>query len=528
MNDANYSGEWDNGIAYDAIVVGSGMAGLAAANNLVHKGLKVLLVEQYAIPGGCTTNFRRGDYEFDIANHFPSGFEPGGLISFELDQIDAGHIHQIQKKSVSVRFQTKFGAQTFSIGSSSEIKSKLIEWYPKEKLGIIEYYRLMETIGPLVHLLKPGVSFQKLKAFIRSVPGILELLKVSGKSAEDILHELFQDPCLREISEGMLEAYSLSPKDADARFFLLISAIVMEGYKTEPLVSIPVGGTGKFAISLLKLFKDRGGHFKNNHLVTKIEYENGRAVGVQGLIRGKVPFSARARSIVYCGDVGRLFNKLSPAEIFSHRYRSRIDSLTPGAPQYFLYLGLNSNLKAAGFKEYIIRGVDDSYPRLFTDTDCSKSRFSAGLSIQSNLYEELAPTGKSTIVFSIPGVRGVFEQSLDSDGTRGSRYYGLKAQAENAMLNIVASLLKLPIEYLKSVVDVAELSTSVTISRYTLNEGGACTGWYPSADSKTNIGEKTSVQNLFLGGHWTGFQSGGISLAFSSGVRASKLALKQL
>ena len=38
--------------SYDAIIIGSGMAGLMAGNALVQRSCRVLLLERHAIPGG--------------------------------------------------------------------------------------------------------------------------------------------------------------------------------------------------------------------------------------------------------------------------------------------------------------------------------------------------------------------------------------------------------------------------------------------------------------------------------------------
>lgn len=63
---------------YDVIVVGSGLAGMTAANKLARNGRKVLLLEAHNKLGGLATWFRRkkGDHIFDVSLH---GF-PGGMI----------------------------------------------------------------------------------------------------------------------------------------------------------------------------------------------------------------------------------------------------------------------------------------------------------------------------------------------------------------------------------------------------------------------------------------------------------------
>lgn len=68
--DARYSD------AYDIIVVGSGLAGMTAANVLARDGQKVLLVERHYKLGGLATWFWRGKHQhiFDISLHgFPVG-----------------------------------------------------------------------------------------------------------------------------------------------------------------------------------------------------------------------------------------------------------------------------------------------------------------------------------------------------------------------------------------------------------------------------------------------------------------------
>lgn len=63
---------------YDAVVIGSGTGGLSAALTLATAGKKTLIVEKHNIPGGCSTSFVRGRFEFDASLHEYCGIgEPG-------------------------------------------------------------------------------------------------------------------------------------------------------------------------------------------------------------------------------------------------------------------------------------------------------------------------------------------------------------------------------------------------------------------------------------------------------------------
>jgi len=64
---------------YDVIVVGAGNGGLTTAALLAKRGLKVLVVEQHYIPGGCVTAIRRHDTAMDVGAAILFGWGTEGL-----------------------------------------------------------------------------------------------------------------------------------------------------------------------------------------------------------------------------------------------------------------------------------------------------------------------------------------------------------------------------------------------------------------------------------------------------------------
>ncbi|MCK6544783.1 NAD(P)/FAD-dependent oxidoreductase [Myxococcota bacterium] len=65
----------------DAVVVGAGFGGLAAALTLAERGADVVLLEKLDYPGGCASTFRRGGYRFEAGATLFSGFAPGQLFA---------------------------------------------------------------------------------------------------------------------------------------------------------------------------------------------------------------------------------------------------------------------------------------------------------------------------------------------------------------------------------------------------------------------------------------------------------------
>lgn len=54
---------------YDCVVIGAGTGGLSAALAMAVNKKKVLLIEQHNLPGGCSSSFIRGRFEFDASLH---------------------------------------------------------------------------------------------------------------------------------------------------------------------------------------------------------------------------------------------------------------------------------------------------------------------------------------------------------------------------------------------------------------------------------------------------------------------------
>jgi len=62
---------------YDVIIIGSGGGGMAAAARLSLEGKKVLVIERNDKIGGYMTNFKKGDYFFEVSMHSMDGFNEG-------------------------------------------------------------------------------------------------------------------------------------------------------------------------------------------------------------------------------------------------------------------------------------------------------------------------------------------------------------------------------------------------------------------------------------------------------------------
>lgn len=71
---------------FDAVVIGAGFGGLAAALRLGELGRRVCLLETLNYPGGCASTFRRAGYRFEAGATLFSGFGEGQLFRSLIDR----------------------------------------------------------------------------------------------------------------------------------------------------------------------------------------------------------------------------------------------------------------------------------------------------------------------------------------------------------------------------------------------------------------------------------------------------------
>ena len=73
---------------YDAVIIGAGISGLVCGCYLAKAGMKVLIVEKNAKPGGYCTSFTRGEFQFDACVHSLGSLREGGNIRTILKELD--------------------------------------------------------------------------------------------------------------------------------------------------------------------------------------------------------------------------------------------------------------------------------------------------------------------------------------------------------------------------------------------------------------------------------------------------------
>ncbi|PIP89750.1 MAG: phytoene dehydrogenase [Bdellovibrionales bacterium CG12_big_fil_rev_8_21_14_0_65_38_15] len=213
--------------SYDAIVVGAGMSGMAAAIRLAMFDRKVLLIEKHSIPGGLNSFYRRANRNLDVGLHALTNAVPKGTRGAPLTKL---------LKQLRIPYENlKLCPQTYS----------LIR-FPEKTLSFSndfnEFDELIKTTFP--------EQFSGWTNFVTAIKDFDETnLQNEYFSAKEKANEFLSDPLLIEMVFSPLMIYgSAWEHDMDwSQFVIMFKSIYLEG------LGRPVGGVR----TIIKLLTDK-------------------------------------------------------------------------------------------------------------------------------------------------------------------------------------------------------------------------------------------------------------------------------
>ena len=512
---------------FDAIVIGSGTAGLFAGNRLLKQGHRVLLLEKHVTPGGYTANFERKGFRFDASNHFVGGCEPGGMAYENLVKIGAqDRVEFISHESFACVVDEARGITYHPTWKLEEHIDLLVKLFPQEEKGIRSFYEEYESLikGLFTHLMKQAE--QNMGQAGQITTAMEEYLGLKGKSAQDLMDGHVSDPELMGMMSGIMSgSLGVLYDELDATFFIMgdVASRMRGGF-----TYYPKGGSGTMTRVLADLFQENGGTLLLNSEVKEITFSDGLADGVIANKGKSQRLAARGRCVIAASDLTTLVNRLCPEGTFPGDYVKSINERIPGRSCVMLFAGLDIDLRQHGIThfEHMRTWGEAMTPSLLAEIaregDYSKLP-SAHVAVYSNLDPSCCPEGKSVITTMDMADPELFERSLDPGRKRGKAYKELKQRITSQLLKKAARALGIP--DLESHVEVLEVATPITLERYTGNRGGSFVGWKWTAKqaAEDHFAQQSPVDNLFLCGHWVS-PGGGVNFAMTGGTNAGEFA----
>ena len=162
---------------YDAVIIGAGMSGLAAAVRLGMFGRKVLVLERHNAPGGLNSFYARGHRKYDVGLHALTNWVPEGAKGAPLVKL----MRQLRIRREELDLCPQLGSRVAMAGRNLRLDNDF-------------EHLLADVAGQF-----PG-SIDRFRALDAWIAGLDEAaLEAHGGSARALLDERLGDPLLRDM-----------------------------------------------------------------------------------------------------------------------------------------------------------------------------------------------------------------------------------------------------------------------------------------------------------------------------------------
>lgn len=321
----------------DAIVIGSGIGGLAISSILAQKkGWRVQLLEANTVPGGCTHCHELDGFEFNSGIDSIGDMDPRvgrGLFRQTIDYITGGQLEWARMPDLHE--VCGFGDDRYDWFSSPQ---KNIEWverlFPNEG-RVREYYELEDKVQfdawawAATKLMPEWVPQSAREGFYRALGGTWR--RYMSRNVTDVLtRELGFSPRLAAIFSYMYGNHGRSPGKAPFAFH---SANL---YHYRDGAYYPVGGPGQIAECIIPIVEAAGGQLAVSSRVQRIIVEGNTAKGVE-LTTGEKLY---APLIISDASAHTTLNEFLPKDVAErHGYPKLFEDIGPSPSHLYLFLG---------------------------------------------------------------------------------------------------------------------------------------------------------------------------------------------
>ncbi len=490
-------------------IIGAGISGLSLGCYLQKCGFTSAIFEKHSVSGGLCATWKRGEYNFDGAIHWIMGSNNSNpfykLWSEIIDMDSIPFFHHEEYLSLEViHNQDRYGKKTFYLYTNiDKLQQYLMDIAPEDIREINNLIHLLRTIQryelpPLLDNTPATNSLRKqlgMISYLPMLPTFLKWIRITNYSFAKRL----KNPFLKEAIELLF--------DGEEQNLLILTMPL--AYYDKKGAGYPLGGSCRFAQYLEENYKQSGGSIHYDAGVKKVLTKNNQATGIQ-LENGE---EHSADIIISCVDWQHTAHKLLGGKFLNKKLQqlSEGKKLKPFYSNILISLGMNRTFPDT---PHIIKFTPEKI--LQSPDGTSYDRICLHI---YNYDQTLAPKGKTVVNVAISTFFADYWINLRANDK--STYNKQKTDIANQVIDILENKFG---DY-KKYVEVVDVATPATYTRYTNNWRGSTQGWMPGKYLLAPSPVKPTfpgLKNFYYTSHWS-IPGGGLPITIKN---ARNIALK--
>jgi galactokinase len=404
---------------YDVVVIGSGLAGLTAANVLAKCGHRVALLEQHYNLGGMATWFWRKKHIFDISLH---GF-PYGMIK----SCRKYWTREIADSIVQLK-RIRFDNPQFSLSTTFDED---------------DFTRLLET-----RFRVPPAAIRDFFAAVRK----MEFYDDQTMTTRELLERFFpgRKEVMRLLMEPIAYANGSTLEDPAITYGIVFSNFMSKGVFTFQ------GGTDLLIKKMKSELKRNGVEIFVKADVRKISVERGRATGV---VAGEKPI--RSRAILSNANLKATIHQLVGDEHFSNDFMNEARAVRLNSSSCQVYMGIRKGEEIPDIGDLFFTSTHPEFDSTaLNHLDVTSRTYSV-------YYPKTRPGYDHYAIISSTNANFEDWANLDRDGYR---------QAKQRLVDTTLEAIERYIPGVREKIDHVEASTPCTFVHYTRHLNGSTFG----------------------------------------------------